>query len=107
MGGDAHRDPSDLLLIQHAESLQELLREPGDVFRQIRPNPHEIAPMPRPNRFEQLLLISVAAVQQRLQLGQLVLKNIRRVQAPGCVVGSGRILPGDNSISHFDVRLPR
>jgi hypothetical protein len=108
VGYGAHRlATSGFLLIHRVEPLQEALREPGDVLRQIRPKPHEIAPMPRPDRLEQLLLLPVAAVQQRLQLSQLVLKNVRRVGAQGCVVGSGQVLPGDNLISHLMCALSK
>jgi hypothetical protein len=61
----------------HREScFQDLLREPGDLSRQIRRNPHDVVPVPRPDHFEPLTSIPIAATQERLQLGHLVLKNV-------------------------------
>ena len=80
---------------------QGLLEQVLRIRRQIRRNPHDVVPMPRPDCIEPLTSIPIAATQQRLQLGQLVLKNVRRVLMVGCVDGGGRVLPGDNSISHL------
>ncbi|CAN7536667.1 hypothetical protein [Variovorax paradoxus] len=68
--------PSILRQVHRVVSFQDLLREPGDLSRQIRRNPHDVVPMPRPNHFEPLAPIAIAATQQRLQLGQLALKNV-------------------------------
>jgi hypothetical protein len=82
-------------------ALQDFLREPADLIRQIRSNPHDVVPMPRPDRIEPLTSIPVAATQQRLQLGQLVLKNVRGILVMDYLVRQGRALPSDNSISHL------
>jgi len=68
--------PSILRPVQRVVSFQDLLREPADLSRQIRRNPHDVVPMPRPNHFEPLAPIAIAATQQRLQLGQLALKHV-------------------------------
>ena len=75
-GGNARRlMASGLLLIHRVELLQKLLDKSGNVVRQIGGKPHDVVPVPLPNSFEPFTPVPMAATQQRLQLGQLVLKN--------------------------------
>jgi type I restriction enzyme M protein len=76
VNSDLLGDAYEYLIKKFAELRQKLLPKPGNVIRQIGRNPHDVVPMPRPNHFEPLAPVPIAATQQRLQLGQLVLKNV-------------------------------
>lgn len=80
-------DPLGFRLLQSVESLQEFLHKTADVTRQVCRKPHDVVPMPLSYPFEPFTPVPVAATQQRLHLGQLVLKNVRRIRPVGCVVG--------------------
>ena len=88
-------------LLKRDESLQDFLREPDDVVRQVCRKPHDVVSMPLSDPFEPVAPVPIAATQQRLHLGQLVLKNVRSVRSLRCAVGWGRVAPGDNFVSHL------